>query len=47
MNRRETLTLIAGTMTGAALGSKVMGNRSGEKQPAIEIDPKPLHDLSP
>ncbi len=47
MNRRETLTLIAGTVTGAALGSTAMGNLSAERQDAIEIDPNPLHELSP
>ena len=46
MNRREALTLLAGTAAGAALGSQASGNQPAET-PAIEIDPKPLHELSP
>jgi alpha-L-arabinofuranosidase len=47
MNRREALSRIAGVATGTALGSKVLGNQRTGTQPAIEIDPRPLHDLSP
>lgn len=46
MNRREALTLLAGTAAGAALGSQASGNQPAET-PSIEIDPKPLHELSP
>ena len=47
MNRRQALTLIAGTATGASLGAEVFGNQLAETHPAIEINPKPLHELSP
>ena len=47
MNRRDALTLIAGAATGTALGSKALANQPVDTQSVIEIDPKPLHELSP
>ena len=47
MNRREALALMAGATASAALGSKTMGSQVADSEPAIEIDPKPLHELSP
>ncbi len=47
MNRREALTVIAGATTGTNLGSQASGNQPADTQPTIEIDPKPLHELSP
>ncbi len=47
MNRREALTLIAGATAGTALGSRVLGSQVADSVPTIEIDPKPLHELSP
>jgi len=47
MNRRDALTLIAGAATGTTLATQASGAPTPGPEPAIEIDPKPLHELSP
>ncbi len=47
MNRREALALIAGAATGATLDSRTIAAQPVGTQPAIQVDPKPLHELSP
>ena len=47
MNRREALTFLAGTAASAGFGLPASGSQPADTQPGIEIDPKPLHELSP
>ena len=47
MNRREALTVMAAAASTPALAARASAAPTQDSQPRLEIDPKPLHELSP
>ena len=47
MDRRQALTVLAGATASTSFGSTALANQSPDTQPIVEINPKPVHELSP